>query len=87
MTTTPTVHDVEPQAQAGLADIPTNLDATHRCDRCGAQAYVAAMFGAGPLLFCRHHANGHEAAILAAIVVDQRHLIEGENKTKGEAHA
>lgn len=33
------------------------LNATDRCDRCGAQAYVRAnlVSGAGILLFCAHH--------------------------------
>ena len=35
------------------------LTATHRCDRCGAQAYVQAMLEAGPLLLCAHHARVH----------------------------
>jgi hypothetical protein len=37
------------------------FDATHRCDRCGAQAYVEAVFSTGTstasLLFCRHDGN------------------------------
>lgn len=32
------------------------LDATHRCDTCGAQAYYQPIFGDGTyLLFCNHH--------------------------------
>jgi hypothetical protein len=32
------------------------LDATHRCDRDGAQAYVRVYLTSGlDLLFCRHH--------------------------------
>lgn len=36
-----------------------NFDATHRCDRCGAQAYIKAThedYETG-LLFCNHHGN------------------------------
>jgi hypothetical protein len=36
------------------------LNATDRCDRCGAQAYVRVVLaGGGDLLFCRHHARAH----------------------------
>jgi len=31
------------------------LTVHHRCDTCGAQAYVQAMFTGGDLLFCGHH--------------------------------
>jgi hypothetical protein len=33
------------------------LDATDRCDRCQAQAYVKVIGQAGDLLFCAHHYN------------------------------
>jgi hypothetical protein len=33
------------------------LDATDRCDRCSAQAYVKVMGKTGELLFCSHHYN------------------------------
>ena len=36
------------------------LNASDRCDRCGAQAYVRATLpGGGELLFCAHHARAH----------------------------
>ena len=36
------------------------LDASDRCDRCGAQAYVRAeLVGGSELLFCAHHAREH----------------------------
>ena len=31
------------------------LDESHRCDRCGARAYLAATKGPQLLLFCGHH--------------------------------
>jgi len=34
------------------------LDGTHRCDVCGAQAYVQTIGTAGDLLFCAHHYEG-----------------------------
>ena len=33
------------------------LDATDRCDRCSAQAYVKVIGKVGELLFCAHHYN------------------------------
>lgn len=33
------------------------LDATDRCDRCQAQAYVKVIGEIGDLLFCAHHYN------------------------------
>lgn len=33
------------------------LDATDRCDRCSAQAYVKVIGVVGELLFCSHHYN------------------------------
>jgi hypothetical protein len=32
------------------------LDATDRCDSCGAQAYVRVRLQSGELFFCAHHA-------------------------------
>lgn len=37
----------------------TGLADTHRCDRCGAQAYVQVEFADGDLLFCGHRARQH----------------------------
>jgi len=31
------------------------LSSADRCDRCGAQAYIRAVFRSGDLLFCAHH--------------------------------
>lgn len=33
------------------------LDATDRCDRCAAQAYIKVIGRTGELLFCSHHYN------------------------------
>jgi len=33
------------------------LDATDRCDRCPAQAYIKVIGSSGELLFCSHHYN------------------------------
>ncbi|MGJ9412531.1 hypothetical protein ACHAAC_07450 [Aeromicrobium sp. CF4.19] len=45
---------------AALAEL-RGLNATDRCDRCGAQAYVRVeLEGGAELLFCAHHAREHE---------------------------
>ena len=31
------------------------LTVADRCDRCGAQAFIRAVFAAGDLVFCGHH--------------------------------
>jgi hypothetical protein len=36
------------------------LTRADRCDRCSARALVRALFPAGELLFCGHHARAHE---------------------------
>ena len=37
-----------------------SLDASDRCDRCGAQAYLrVTLVTGGELLFCAHHARAH----------------------------
>ncbi|WP_019147860.1 DUF7455 domain-containing protein [Timonella senegalensis] len=41
------------------APTKATLTAADRCDRCGAQAYVRVVLGAGELLFCAHHARAH----------------------------
>jgi hypothetical protein len=56
------------------------LDATDRCDSCGAQAYIKVIGKAGELLFCAHHYNkimdnavGYDKMIKFAIeIVDER---------------
>lgn len=67
------------------------LDATDRCDRCSAQAYVKVIGRSGELLFCSHHYNkimdnavGYDKMMKFAIeVVDERERLV-ENKTQGE---
>jgi hypothetical protein len=58
-------------------EIPPTLTNAHRCDRCGARAYVLVYFHAkGFLYFCIHHFNLHETAIFAqgaALIHDKRH--------------
>jgi hypothetical protein len=61
------------------------LDATHRCDRCGAQAYVRVFLKSeNSLLFCGHHFADLES-VLSSIwnyTVDERERLV-ENKLQG----
>ncbi|MGB3828429.1 MAG: hypothetical protein WA962_06585 [Ornithinimicrobium sp.] len=42
------------------ATLAPELTAAHRCDRCGAQAYVRARLADGlELHFCAHHGRAH----------------------------
>jgi hypothetical protein len=47
------------------------MNAVHRCDRCGAQAYVRVLLrSCHDLLFCAHHYRQHAPA-LAKVAVEQ----------------
>ena len=57
---------------------PPTLSAVDRCDRCGAQAYVAVGNDTGELQFCKHHAERYLAVLTDQgfeITVDQRELL------------
>jgi hypothetical protein len=58
------------------------MSATHRCDRCGAQAYVRVLLhGRLDLLFCAHHYRQHAPALakVAAGIQDETHrLVRGD---------
>lgn len=40
------------------------MDHSDRCDKCGAQAFVRAVFPTTDLMFCAHH--GHEFRVKLA---------------------
>jgi hypothetical protein len=47
----------------------SQLKATDRCDRCGAQAYVrVSLVAGGELHFCGHHARAHEGKLRSIAV-------------------
>jgi hypothetical protein len=47
------------------------LSVADRCDSCGAQAFVRAVFASGELTFCGHHGRAlHEALERDAIYVE-----------------
>ena len=60
------------------------LDATDRCDRCPAQAYIKVIGNSGELLFCSHHYNkvvdspeGYEKMMSFMIqIIDERKRLE-----------
>jgi hypothetical protein len=71
------------------------LDATDRCDRCGAQAYIKVIGkDNNDLLFCAHHYNkimdnavGYDKMMKFALeVIDERDRLV-ENKLKGESYS
>jgi hypothetical protein len=41
------------------------LSPADRCDRCGAAAYVLAVFRTGDLVFCAHHGRQYSATLAA----------------------
>jgi len=54
------------------------LDASDRCDRCGAQAYLrVTLTSGGELLFCAHHARAHSDKLkqVAINIQDETHRI------------
>lgn len=61
------------------------LNATHRCDRCSAAAYVLVnlkesekLKNGGSLLFCGHHFNKYEAGLVPLMdgdPIDERHKL------------
>jgi hypothetical protein len=54
--------------------LASRLNAAHRCDRCGAQAYVRVLLHTRQdLLFCAHHYRQHAPALdkVAAQIQDQ----------------
>ena len=64
-----------PLTRPELAEPVVLLDATHRCDRCGARAHVVVELPTGgDLLFCGHHFTRHQEALegRAAVIVDTR---------------
>lgn len=58
------------------------LDASHRCDSCGAQAYTQVFVVNGDLLFCGHHFGKHESALMhqALSIIDERSFLVAAEK-------
>lgn len=58
------------------------LSEGHKCDRCGAHAYVQVFFAQGFLLFCAHHYKKHEGeiAVVSKYIYDRRDLLEPDSR-------
>ena len=63
------------------------LKVIDRCDSCNSQAYVLVKGVAGELMFCGHHYNKNEAALIkfSYEIIDEREKLI-ENKLKGSAN-
>jgi hypothetical protein len=53
----------------------SQLGISDRCDRCGAQAFVRAVFASGELTFCGHHGRELQSAL-------ERHAVLFEDATE-----
>jgi len=77
-TNAPTIETVPAEQKS----TPRQFNAGDRCDvgGCGAQAYAAASFTGGELLFCGHHATKYMAELekQAYAVIDNRDAIVGK---------
>lgn len=68
------------------------LDYSHRCDRCGARAYVRA-FKTGEtnedriLLFCGHHGKAYEASLIGQGFNSEDHTVMLFKVAKPDASA
>lgn len=62
-----------------ITTTPRTLTALDRCDRCGAQAFVASVLeGGAELLWCAHHwrEHGDAVALIAVHVHDETSTLE-----------
>lgn len=52
------VEDFTQMINSLIEETQWTLNASHRCDFCGSQAYVQTIGTTGDLLFCAHHYEG-----------------------------
>lgn len=59
------------------------LNATDRCDRCQAQAFVLVKGIQGDLIFCGHHFTKHEEALYnwSYDILDEREFINPKSQS------
>lgn len=50
------------EQDAEITEVP-ELNASDRCDVCGAQAYIRVALATGELMFCSHHGNEKKAKL------------------------
>lgn len=96
MSDTSTITKPRPAAAKKTAAKTTLLNTTHRCDRCGAQAWVKVTLKVserlpegGTLLFCGHDYRVAEKALapfLAKEPLDERHRLV-TNRLKGSENS
>lgn len=67
--------------------VTPSLSVADRCDRCGAQAFIRAVFISGDLVFCGHHGRELEDALLehALLVEDGTHQINPQPSPSANA--
>jgi hypothetical protein len=77
--------DTMTQESASAVSVQNDLTRQDRCDtgNCPAQAWVLVKFLSGELLFCSHHFDKFEAALIkdAYEVIDERHLINAKSES------
>lgn len=54
------------------------MNATDRCDRCGAQAKARFVLGEQDLLFCGHHTQEYRVNLVIAGFQNEQYMAEGE---------
>jgi len=69
------------EASPSEAPAPTGpMNAMHRCDSCGARAWVRVLLRSRhDLLFCAHHyrQNAPALALVAVVIQDETHRLAG----------
>jgi hypothetical protein len=77
--------DTMTQESASAVSVQDALTRQDRCDtgNCPAQAWVLVKFLSGELLFCSHHFDKFEAALIkdAYEVIDERHRINAKSES------
>lgn len=68
------------------------LTAAHRCDRCGAQAYVHVILESGnDLMYCNHHWTKNKVAMVEQgiidTVIDESDRLDTGNRLMGSANS
>lgn len=77
--------DTMTQESSSAVAVQSALTKQDRCDtgNCPAQAWVLVKFLSGELLFCSHHFDKFEAALIkdAYEVIDERHRINAKSES------
>lgn len=93
MSTATTASDVKSTPVEDSKPKALVLNSSHRCDRCGAQAYVKVVMKETEfdLLFCKHHHNRYELALMPLTdndkLVDESHRLDTGNRLIGSENS